>query len=83
MTSPANPFDVPYGYQFQDGDNWDSRPAHVPSDYWIALAADGSRQIVDWTGDGAEPPDTVGPTDFTTATPACLSTMDDMTTGRV
>ena len=30
MTSPANPFDVPYGYQFQDGDDWDWQP-HWPS----------------------------------------------------
>ena len=43
-----NPFDVPYGYQFQDGDDWDFRPAFVSGEYWVAFAADGSRRMVDW-----------------------------------
>ena len=48
MTSPANPFDVAYGYQFQDGDIWPRLLNYVDGDYWIALAGDGSRRIVDW-----------------------------------
>ena len=48
MTSPANPFNVDYGYQFQDGDMWPRLSNHVDGDFWIALAGDGSRRIVDF-----------------------------------
>ena len=52
MTSQANPFVEGYGYQFQDGDQWVDRSEHVLSDYWMALAEDGSRRIVDWENVG-------------------------------
>ena len=48
MASQANQFVEVYGYQFQDGDQWIDRLEHVPSDYWIALADDGSRRLLDW-----------------------------------
>ena len=48
MTSPTNLFEEAYGYQFQNGDNWDDMDSYVDNDYWIALAADGSRRIIDW-----------------------------------
>ena len=38
-----------YGYQLQPGDEWENRPSGYPNnEYWMALAADGSRRIADW-----------------------------------
>ena len=58
MTSPANLFIEPYGYQFQDGDDWDRRDPVIDGDYWVAFAGDGSRRIVDWERISSQPGNT-------------------------
>ena len=38
-----------FGYQLQPGDNWENRlPGYPNNEYWMVLAADGTRRIVDW-----------------------------------
>ena len=55
MTSPANPVDVDYGYQFQDGDDWDLRPMPFLAIIGLPWQRMAAVRIVDWTGVGFFP----------------------------
>ena len=48
MTSHLEQFGDPPGYQFQDGDEWLSRPHGSPRGFWIRLTEDGTRRITEF-----------------------------------